>query len=79
MDALVTSFIRTYVPIVVGIVVSWLATKGLEFDNATQVQLVSVFTGALIALYYAVVRVLETKWAKFGWLLGKPKAPTYGE
>lgn len=79
MDAYFTSLVRTFVPVAVGTAVSWLATKNIKVDEATKLKVTTVLTGAVIALYYAVVRLLETKWAKFGWLLGKPKAPTYGK
>jgi hypothetical protein len=69
------SVVRTVVPVLVGLLVSSLANIGATLDNATA----TVFVEAVVvAAYYAIARVLETKVAPaFGWLLGAPKPPTY--
>lgn len=77
MNDLVTSFIRTYVPIAVGTLLSWLATKGLEIDAQTGAGLIAGITGILIAAYYGVIRLLERQWPKLGILLGSAKKPEY--
>jgi len=69
------SIVRTFIPAVVGAVVTVLAKIGAHVDSAAlEVAASTIITG----LYYAAVRVLEVKVGpKFGWLLGAPKAPTY--
>lgn len=70
--------IRTWVPIGVGAAISWLATNGLELDKETQTAAVIAATGAIQALYYTVVRLVENKVPAVGWLLGTAKTPAYG-
>ena len=68
------SLIRTFVPLLVGSLVAWLATRGVKVDSSTLLPLVDAFA---TGLYYGVVRWLETRWPKLGWLLGVPGAPQY--
>lgn len=77
MNDLVVSFIRTYVPIAVGSLISFLATKGLDIDGQASQGLIVFLTGLLIAVYYGVVRLLERTWPQFGLLLGSAKKPEY--
>jgi hypothetical protein len=79
MSDFVVGLIRTWVPIVVGAVVSWLVTLGVSFDAATEAGLITGLTGLLIGVYYTVVRLLAEKWPWFGYLLGVNKAPSYYE
>lgn len=69
------SIIRTFIPAVVGAIITVLAKIGADVDSAT----IEVFISTVVtAVYYAGVRVLEVKVGpRFGWLLGAPKAPTY--
>lgn len=81
MGNILTSFIRTLVPTLVGAVVAFLVARGL-IDAATApetaAQITSVVTPIAIGLYYAVARWLESKVdGRFGWLLGLAKAPGY--
>lgn len=69
------SLIRTVVPIVVGALVGWLATRGVEVDAST---IIPAVDGVVAALYYAGVRAAEQRWPAAGWLLGSPGAPSYG-
>jgi hypothetical protein len=69
--------IRTWVPIAVGAAISWLATNGLELDKETQAATIVAATGAIQALYYTVVRLLENQFPQIGWLLGSAKTPSY--
>jgi hypothetical protein len=69
----ITSYIRTAVPILVG----WAIAAGLLPSTMTD-QATAAATALIIGAYYALVRLLETKWPKLGWLLGKPSAPAYG-
>jgi len=77
MTDLITSLIRTLTPMLVGAVVAWLLTLGVQVDTATQTSAVVALTGLLQAVYYTAVTLLERKWPVFGKLLGKSGAPTY--
>ncbi len=76
MNDFITSIIRTWVPIIVGAFVTWLAnTTGVtDIDTAT---LATVVTGVVIAVYYALVRLAEARWPAIGFFLGKPTKPEY--
>lgn len=69
------SLIRTIVPIAVGALVGWLATRGITVDASV---IIPAVDGIAAALYYAGVRALEQRWPRLGWLLGSPGAPSYG-
>jgi hypothetical protein len=74
-DVLV-SLVRTIVPAIVGTLLAWLASRGLDltaYSNAVNAALVPLF----IALYYALARLLERKWPVFGLLLGARRQPSY--
>jgi len=77
MSDLFISLIRTWVPIGVGSVLAWLSTKGVEVSEETKLAAVAALTGVLGSIYYAIARVLESRWPVFGLLLGKRKTPTY--
>lgn len=80
MNNLVTSIIRTVIPVLVGTVITWLQINlGVTVDDATSATLVSTATGITIAAYYVAVRWLETRFPKIGWLLGLAKAPGYSD
>lgn len=72
-----TGLIRTWVPIGVGAVIAWFATRGLELDFETQNAVVIALTGVTQALYYSAVRLLENQFPAIGWLLGSAKKPRY--
>jgi uncharacterized membrane protein len=72
------SFIRTYVPVAVGALISWLVAHDIVLDEEAQTGLTIGLTGLVIALYYLVARLLERKWPIFGFLLGTVKVqPVY--
>lgn len=75
MILLLLSFIRTIVPAIVGAVVGYLVSLGLnvdpEFEGALTAVLFAVFTG----LYYLIIRVIEMKFPGIGILLGWAKSP----
>lgn len=78
MNDLITSYIRTGVPSLVGVFAAWLATKGLKLDENTVGGLVAFLTGLFTVLYYLLVRVFEKYVSpKFGWLLGYAHMPRY--
>lgn len=71
------SVIRTAVPAGVGAVVAYLAARGLNVPADVVAQATALGSFAATALYYAIVRALETRWPAVGRLLGKKAAPTY--
>lgn len=70
------SVVRTIVPVIVGAVVGWFTTAGIQIDPQLQIALGTLLTTIASGLYYIIVRLLETYVTpKFGWLLLFPKAP----
>lgn len=79
MTDYITSLIRTWVPVAVGAVLSWLAANlGIVVDEGTQAGFIAASTGILTGLYYAIVRLAEKRWPSAGVLLGRTATPTYG-
>jgi hypothetical protein len=80
----IISLIRTYVPLLVGAVLGWLASitvlhawiVSLSTDEKSTV--VTGATALLVAAYYGIVRFVETKYPKVGILLGKAATIAYG-
>jgi len=80
MTNFVTSLIRTYTPILIGTILSFLAVKyGFVVEESIQAQLVAGLTGTVIAAYYLIARLLERKFPQFGVLLGSTQKPVYVE
>lgn len=80
MNNFVTSLIRTYVPIGVGAIVSFLVTSGIEIDANAQLGLVTFLTAVLQGVYYLAARLLEKQFPAIGGLLlGSSKKPEYTE
>jgi len=77
LNDFVTSLIRTNVPIVVGALVAWLVSVGVEVPEGSETPLVVGVTALSIAVYYSAVRWLETRWPAFGYLLGTKVEPKY--
>lgn len=78
MSDFVTSLIRTWVPVGVGLVVGWVVSTGLlDVSAEDQAKVTAWAVSAATALYYAGVRALERKWPWFGNLLGKATEPRY--
>lgn len=78
LKALGPSIIRTASPMLVGLVVTALASAGLDWQPS---ELAGALATILVSMaWYALVRALEefssTRW---GWLLGLPSAPRYGD
>lgn len=73
----VVSWIRTAVPVVVGVVLSWAVRHGLPVGGIDDAQAATYVTPICVAGYYTVARALESRWPQFGWLLGLAKAPQY--
>ena len=79
MNSFVTSLIRTWVPITVGALVSYLVTLGIELDVDAQTGLVVFLTAFLQGAYYLLVRVFERRYPRLGLLLGSESQPKYVE
>jgi len=79
MSDLFTSIVRTIVPVIVGSIASFLATKGIDLDAATLAGLSAFLAGLFSAVYYLIVRLLEQKFPQLGLLLGSKKTPEYTE
>ncbi len=79
--AQVVSIIRTFVPVLVGQILTWLASyQILDTDGQISAALITILTLIFTTGYYAIARLLETFVSKkFGWLLGYAKAPEYGK
>ena len=80
MSDFVISLVRTYVPMVVGFLVTWLVSVNvLDPDTAVGVQagLVSAGTAIISGAYYLLVRLLAEKWPSMGIFLGVNIAPKY--
>ncbi len=80
MQDFVTSLIRTYVPLTVGAIISYLATKGIDIDANAQLGLVTFLTAVIQGTYYLLARLLEQRLPKLGGLLlGSTRKPEYTE
>lgn len=78
MKAVWESLVRTFTPIVVGAVLGWFATAGINLDSELEASLTLLVSGVFSGIYYVVARLLETYVTpKFGWLLGLAKTPSY--
>jgi len=77
MSQYLVSVIRTWVPIIVGWLVSQLLIIGVVIDDDTSKLLESAISAVTIALYYAAARWLETKFPNAGVLLGYIRQPVY--
>lgn len=79
MSNFVTSLIRTWAPIAVGALASYLITLGIEINADAQLGLVLFLTSLLQGAYYLLIRVLERRFPKAGLLLGIKSEPKYPE
>lgn len=77
LNSYITSLIRTYVPLGVGVLVSWLASIGISVDSTATAALVAGLGAVAAGAWYALARLLERRWPKLGVLLGVPAAPAY--
>ncbi len=71
-DDLLVSLRRTLVPMIVGLVAGSFLAGYVNPDALDE-----VVTGAVTAVYYLIVRLLESKIPAFGVLLGSRKQPVY--
>ena len=73
---LAPSVVRTVTPYVVGVIVTLLGKAGFDWQPSPEGLV--VVTAVVSAVYYAIIRILETRGRQaWGWLLGLPKAPAY--
>ena len=77
MNDLFISLVRTVVPLIVGSIASFFATKGVDLDVQTLAALSTFLAGLFSASYYLIVRLLEERFPKVGYLLGVKKTPNY--
>lgn len=73
----VPSVIRTGVPVLVGVGVSFAAAKGIHISPELESQIVVLIGAAAASVYHWVVRLLEERWPHCGWLLGIARSPDY--
>lgn len=72
------SLVRTWVPIGVGFVLTLLGRKfGIVLDDASSASLTAGIAALVSAVFYGVVRILESRWKWVGWLLGLAVRPQY--
>lgn len=73
------SLIRTWVPLGVGGLLTWLArTHDIVIDETATATTVTAVTGIVTGAYYSIVRLLEVRVSGgYGWLLGAAKKPKY--
>lgn len=68
------AIIRTVAPYLTAWIVAKLAEKGIN-ANVNDVMTQVVLVGG--SIWYTIVRFLEARWPKAGYLLGVAKTPTY--
>lgn len=72
------SVIRTAVPVAVGAVLAWLASRaGIILDADSSAALTTSAVAVAVSVYYALARALETRWPWLGVLLGRRAKPVY--
>lgn len=72
------SYIRTFVPLGVGWLLSWAFRRGGFILDENSTQLASqALTVVLTAIYYFLVRLAEKAVPQLGWFLGLATQPKY--
>jgi hypothetical protein len=79
LNDFVTSLIRTWVPIIVGSIIGWLAARGINIDAQAVAGLAAFLAAVFSGLYYLVIRLIERRYPGAGALLGSAKRPEYVE
>lgn len=69
------SLIRTWTPILVGALVAWLISLGIDVSDEVQAGLVVLLTAVLQGVYYLAARLLERRWPRLTVLLGSTQQP----
>lgn len=75
MQTVIPSLIRTYTPVIVGQLVSWLLMLNIVLPPQAQAGLAVFLGGFLTAIYYTFIRLLEQRFPGVGVLLGLSKSP----
>jgi TRAP-type C4-dicarboxylate transport system permease small subunit len=74
----IVSLVRTYVPVGVGVALTFLARElGVVLDEDTSAMAATVSVALVSAAWYAAARALEARFPALGVLLGAPRAPEY--
>jgi sulfite exporter TauE/SafE len=76
MTDYVASLIRTYAPAIVGVVLVTIG-NALDVANLDSADNQARVVAGIFVVYYAVVRALEKRYPKAGWLLFLAKPPAY--
>ncbi|HET9672868.1 MAG TPA: hypothetical protein VFQ40_08490 [Actinomycetota bacterium] len=77
MNEFVVSLVRTYVPLLVGIVATWVGAQlGISVPDEHVATVSGLAVAGVAAIYYAGVRFLERRWPWFSKLLGSKQQPT---
>ncbi|MGH8878487.1 MAG: hypothetical protein ACRD0P_14275 [Stackebrandtia sp.] len=71
------SLIRTWVPIAVAALVTWLASIGVDLPAEQSAGLATAAVTIISGLYYTAARIGEKQWPWLGYLLGSKTPPTY--
>lgn len=71
---MLTSIIRTLVPLIVGV----LGPQAAQWFGWTDETTTGIVTAVVAGVYYLLVRALEQVWPAAGILLGVPSQPVYG-
>ena len=66
MNPMMKNMTRTAIPAIVGAVATYITKQAAHIDPTTQAIVFPIATTA----YYAIIRLLEEKFPKAGWLLG---------
>jgi len=74
-EAVVASILRTFVPSLVGGLLTWITSLGIHVDPQLEGLVTVLLFGFFTALYYAAVRFVEEKLPWVGILLGYAKSP----
>lgn len=72
LAALYASVVRTVIPVAVALAATYGAKAGLDVDTTA---LASLLGGLVGSAYYTVVRVVESRYPAFTWLLGTKTQP----
>lgn len=74
VSALGASIVRTVVPAIMALLITAGLRVGIEIPDSIE----AVITTVVMAVYYAIIRLLETRVGPaWGWLLGYARAPEY--
>lgn len=74
------SYIRTYVPYGIGLVLGWLFLRtGIDLHGPLEASLGAFLIAGITNIYYLAVRFAEAKYPVLGIFLGAPRAPVYAD